>query len=313
VLGRDLCRRNSSADVACAPAPAYGRARNDRSRPEGSLGDRRTAPPSSRRRPGRRGGHGGGGTHVRALRSPRRPAGYGRTPRGHGHVASDSRDRARRRDHRSRRRSGRRCRRWRRNGGRRGVADRIRNRGGLRHGLRPGRGQGRRALLGQEGERIEVALRIDRAAHAEVDVGHRLLRLAARADRADDLAFRHGVAAPDRVRAEVHERDRVAVRRRDRQRLAADRHRPGEGDRAGDRRLHPGTARRPDVDPAVLSRGVRVLAVEREERQHRAVHGPAPSQGWGRGDQHRDGSHRRWEQAHLGTTSVVRYANDEPR
>jgi hypothetical protein len=313
--GSGHCGRNTSAKVACPGAPAPGRARNRAPRPTDGFGDRRRARPSGRRRPpGRRGGWVGGRTQVSALCSHRRPTVYGPMPRGHG-DASDSQDRSRGRDHRRRRGSGSgdRCRRrwWSR--GRRWVTDRIRNRGRLRHGLRPRRRRGRRALRRQEGERIEVALRIGRAAHSEVDVRHRQLRLAARADRADELALRDCVAAPDRVRPEVNERDRVAVRRRDRQRLAADRHGPREGDGARDRRLHPRTARRPDVDSAVLPGGVRVLAVEREERQHRAVHGPAPAQG-GRGDdQHRDGSHRRWEQAHLGTTSVVRYANAEPR
>jgi hypothetical protein len=86
-------------------------------------------------------------------------------------------------------------------------------------------------LRGQERQRIEVTLRIIRTAHPEVDEGHGQLGLSARADRAYDLALRDAVAAPDGERPEMHERDRVAVRRRDRQRLAAGRHRPGEGDR----------------------------------------------------------------------------------
>ena len=237
---------------------------------------------------------------MRALRSHRRSGGHGLIPRRHGDAASASQDRARRRDDRSRRRGRRGCGRRRGNDGRRGVADRIGNRNRLRSGLRTGSRRGRRSLRRQEGERIEVALRIVGAAHPEVDVGHRQLGLAAGADRADHLSLRNGVAAPDRVRPEVDDRHRVAVRRRDRQRLAPDRHGPGEGDRAGDRRRHPGTGGRADIDSAVLSGRVRVLAVEREERQHRAVHGPAPAQG-GRGDdQHRDGNHRRQEQAHLG-------------
>ncbi len=266
MLGREDCRRNPAADVTCAgaPAPPLGRARNRGPRPADGFGDCRKARPSSRRQlPRRRDGR-GRGTPVQALCWQRRPAGRDRTRRRHGDAASDSQDRARGRNHWN----GRRCRRRRRSGGRPGVADRIGNRSGLRHGLRPRRGRRRRALHGQEGERIDVALRIVRAAHAEIDVGHGQLGLAAGADRADHLALRDGVAASDRVGPEVHERDRVAVRRRDRQRLAADRHGSGEGDRAGDRRLHPGTARRADVDSAVLSGGVRVLPVEREERQH---------------------------------------------
>jgi hypothetical protein len=86
-------------------------------------------------------------------------------------------------------------------------------------------------LRGQERQRIEVTLRIIGMAHPEVDERHGQLGLAARADRAYDLALRDGVAAADGVRPEVHERDRVAVRRRDRQRLAAAGHRAGEGDR----------------------------------------------------------------------------------
>jgi hypothetical protein len=295
-VGGRGCRRNTAADVNCAGKPAPGRVRVRGPRPADGVGDPRTNRLSSRHPPPKRCyGRGGGGTHVRARCSHRRPAGYGRIPRGHGHTASGSQDGARRRDHRSRRRNRcrRRRRRRRRSGGRRGVADRIGNRGGLRHGLRPGRGRGRWAVWGQERERVEVALRIVSAPHPEVDVGLCQLRLAARADRSNDFALRHRVATPHRVRPEVYERDRVAVRRRDRQRLATDGHGPREGDRAGDRCPHPGTGWRANVDSAVLPGGVRVLTVEREECEHRAVHGPAPAQG-GRGDdQHHDGSNRR--------------------
>jgi hypothetical protein len=289
-------RRRGIADIAArGPDPRRRRLRPKRPRSADARNEGRRHPSSPLCLPANGlGGGSGDRTHARARRAHGTPAGDARLPRGQRDAASASaRKRVRRPNDRSWRRSRAGSRRRRRSGGRRGVADRIGNRSRLRGGLRPRPRRGRWPLRGQERKRIEVALRIDRAAHSEVDVGHRQLRLAARADGAYDLALRDGVAAPDGVRPEVHERDRVAVRRRDRQRLATDRHRPREGDRAGDRRLHPGTARRADVDSAVLSGGVRVLAVEREECQHRAVHGPAPAQGGRRDDQHRDGNHRR--------------------
>jgi hypothetical protein len=129
----------------------------------------------------------------------------------------------------------------------------------------------------QEGERVDIALFLARSTDAEMDEGDRQLDVPGRPDSADDLAFRDRASAPDRVRAEVYERDRVAVLGLDRDRLALPRDSSRKGDRARDRRKDRRPRRRPDVNPAVLPGVVRAVLVEREERQHRPVDRPAPA------------------------------------
>jgi len=126
-------------------------------------------------------------------------------------------------------------------------------------------------------------VRIRGQTNAEVDVGVRAFRLAARADRADDLALRDRRPHANGNRPQVDERDRVPVLGADRQAAALARHLPRERDHARRGSAHVGTARRADVDAAVLPAGVRVV-VSYERPQHRAIHRPAP-----RGRARRDG------------------------
>jgi hypothetical protein len=168
------------------------------------------------------------------------------------------------------RRHGSRCLgRWHRSSGRRRHARRRSRLGRGRHGRRL---RGRR----QEQQRVEVALRVCRPADAQVEVRHRQLRDAARPDRGDRIALGDQAAPPDPERPEMQQRDRVAVGRLDRQRLAAGRHRPGERDGSAGRRDHRRALRSTDVDPAMLAARVRVVA-KAELAQHRPVHGPHPA------------------------------------
>ena len=124
-------------------------------------------------------------------------------------------------------------------------------------GAGDGAGAGARSRREQP-EWIDVSLVVGRAADPEVDARHVLLGRAARAHRADGVAFADGRALRDLDRAEVDERDGVAVRREDRHAAAVGRQRPGEGDDARCGRLHRRAVRAGDVDAAVLPGGVRV-------------------------------------------------------
>jgi hypothetical protein len=149
----------------------------------------------SRERSHRRNGSGGGsrGGDLGRRRSDRRCRSDGRCRSG-----QRCRRRGRRRvgswgrDHRRRRRSHE----WRRG--------------------ENGRRSGRRARPSrQKRSGIDVSLRLRGNANAEMDVGLRELRLAARADRPDGVAFGDGGVRRDRDRAEMRERHGVAVRRLD--------------------------------------------------------------------------------------------------
>ena len=129
---------------------------------------------------------------------------------------------------------------------------------------------------GQERERVDVTVLLGRPPDAEMDVGNRELRNPARPDSADRLTLGDGISAPNRVRAEMHERDGVAVCRLDRHDLAQPRDRPGEGDGPRRRRDHHGPGGRSDVDPAMLPGGIGRALVEGEERQDRPIDRPAP-------------------------------------
>ena len=114
-----------------------------------------------------------------------------------------------------------------------------RRRGGHRRRLRRGTGSGAGGSTGaggsrerrQEEQRIEVA-RSGRAARRTPrwTYGHGQLGDAARADRPDRAALGDSPPRADDDRAEMQQRDRVAVRRLDRDRLARPRHGAGEGD-----------------------------------------------------------------------------------
>jgi hypothetical protein len=203
--------------------------------------------------------------------------------------ARPHRYRGRRQDDRRRSRHSGRRRRWRGGpGGRRGsrwIA--ARGRRADRRRLRPG----------QEENRVEVAVRVRRQPHPEIDVRLRKLRHAARPDRADELSFPDRVAAPDGVRAQMQEGDRVTVPRPDRHRPSAPRDGSGEGDRSccrrRDRRPRCGT----DVDSAMLAGRVRIRA-EREGHQHRTRDGPTPAESRRRNCQREGGDHEN-EHSHL--------------
>jgi hypothetical protein len=116
----------------------------------------------------------------------------------------------------------------------------------------------------QQGQGIDVALRIARHAHAEVHVRLRQFDDTARADRSHHRRFSHERAARHPDRPEVDERRRVTGRRLDRHRLPAGRHRPGKGHHTLRGGEHRAAARRAKVDAAVLAACVRVRVVERK-------------------------------------------------
>jgi hypothetical protein len=105
-----------------------------------------------------------------------------------------------------------------------------------------------------------------------------VLRRAGRAHRPDRRALGHGGALLDADRAEVDERDRVAARGLDRDAPTMGGQRPGERDGSAGRSAHRAPVGSRDVDPAVLTAGVRVGA-DRERAQHSAVGGPCPRRG----------------------------------
>ena len=122
-----------------------------------------------------------------------------------------------------------------RDGGRRGRRH-HRSRRGCRRGCgsaararlrrrRVGRGRAARGRGGQQAERVDVAVRIGCDADPEVDVRAVDLGRPARADRPDRISLDEGRAFGDGDRAEVCQRDGIAVRRLDRDRLAARRKR----------------------------------------------------------------------------------------
>ncbi len=143
-----------------------------------------------------------------------------------------------------------------------------------------GRGRrGRRSvrnLRGQEGCRVEVALVVGVEPDTEVDVGPVHLGVTARSDCPDAVAFGDCRALLNGDRPEVGERHVVSIGGRERDRLAAARHRPGKRHDSGggshDQRTHAAA----DVQPAVLPRGVRLSAIEGERLQDRTVDRPRP-------------------------------------
>ena len=122
-----------------------------------------------------------------------------------------------------------------------------------------------------------------------MDMGHTGGGVLALADVADDRAFRDRAAGGDDGRAELEQRDRVAVGSQDRQCAAAARHRAGEGDRSRGRSAHRGADSLTDVDAAVLAGGIAVLG-KGERPQDRSVGGPGPTGRDWNDDQGRDRS-----------------------
>jgi hypothetical protein len=107
-------------------------------------------------------------------------------------------------------------------------------------------------------------VRIRGQADAEMDVGLSPLGLSARADRSDDLAFLDRGPGRHADRAEMHERDRVAVRRANREAETLMGKLARERDDAGGGRPDLGRGRRRNVDPPVLPAGIWVAL--RDER-----------------------------------------------
>jgi hypothetical protein len=169
------------------------------------------------------------------------------------------------------------------------VERRCRNRDWIRRsrrghaGSRDRRGSSRR----QERQRVDVALRVGSHADAEVDVRLGERDLAARPDRADRVTLEDRGVAAHADRAEVQERDRVAVLCLDRHGLATARDRAGEADRASCRCRHRGSRVSCNVDAAVLPRRVRV-APEREPAQDGAAGRPGPGRGRGNEEERRE-------------------------
>ena len=156
------------------------------------------------------------------------------------------------------------------------------NRCAVRHEGRRGHDEPRR----QERERVDVPVRIGRDTHAEMHV-------ALAADEADDIAFPDGAAARDGRRTQVDERDRVAVRRPNRDDSAAPWDGAGEGHRPARRGEHGRAGSRADRNPAVLPTRVRMRRVEGEVAQHRTVRRPRPGARAGDHDEQRESEHER--------------------
>jgi hypothetical protein len=156
--------------------------------------------------------------------------------------------------------------------GRHGGNDRSRWRG-LRRS-RERRRQRRRRARRQQGQRVDVALPLRR--HADPEVHGRIGRVGRWPDRSDRRTLGDDGTAGDGDRAEVNERDRVAVRRRDRHGPAAVRDGAREGDGSA-RGRHDVVADRPaHVDASVLAARIRLCRIEDERAEQRARRRPRP-------------------------------------
>ena len=116
----------------------------------------------------------------------------------------------------------------------------------------------------QEAQWVEIPLRVAAEPDPELHVRDRVGRHAARADDPDRLALRHDRAPADQERAEMQERDGVAVGRLNGDREPVRRDLADERHRSGGRRDHRVTERPLDVDPTMLARKERVVLVKRE-------------------------------------------------
>ena len=210
----------------------------------------------------------------RLRRCRRRFAGRrrGRRRRGgnDGGRRSDRRlDSGRGRNRRRRRRCSCRCLRRRDGRGRRPRRRDRARRGGRRRRRR------RRCPCREQALRIDVAVVLGRDPDAEMDARGRVFDVSARAHRPHRLPLGDSVALRDADRAEMEQRHRIAARREDRHPSAVRRYRPGERDRARRRGANRAAVAAPDVDTAVLSRGVRVRT-DRKRAKHGPVGGPRP-------------------------------------
>lgn len=129
----------------------------------------------------------------------------------------------------------------------------------------------------QQAQRVDIAVRVGGDANTEVDVWLRGDGVAALADRAHLSSLGHRVAPRNARRAELQQRDGVAVVGGDRDHVATAGHDAGERDASRGRR-HDGAAELcADVDAPVLACGVRVGA-DGEGPQHGSFGRPGPGE-----------------------------------
>ena len=190
---------------------------------------------------------------------------------GCGRGCHGGRGRRRRRSRRGRRGRARHCRR--RDRCRRCDRRRRRHWSRCSHG---DRSRGRGSAYGQVRDGIAVALRLRGDSDAEVEIRPGDLGIPARADRADRLPLVDDGTGGHRDRAEMGQRDGESLRRRDRERSSGPGHGSAERHRPGGRRQDDLARRRRDVDPAVLSAGVRMGRIEDEALEDGPAHGPRP-------------------------------------
>ena len=155
-----------------------------------------------------------------------------------------------------------------RRGWRRGLG--LRSRCGRRHGSRR-RGDGTRRRQQSEGVEVLVVAQT----YSEMNVRRLMLGLARRPCLGDRIALVHACPLPHEQRSEVRERGSVAALGGDRDSQTVARHGAGEGDLAARGGAHGSGPAEPDVDPAMLTRGVLVVA-HREGPQDGAVGRPRP-------------------------------------
>jgi hypothetical protein len=125
----------------------------------------------------------------------------------------------------------------------------------------------------EQGERVDVPVLAD--THSEMDVGNGMLGLPGRPGSGDRVALGDARASLDLERAEVGQRRAVAVFGRDRDGEPVRRYGAGERDLAGGGRADERRASELDVDPAVLTGRVLVVA-DRVPAENRSVGGPRP-------------------------------------
>jgi hypothetical protein len=144
-----------------------------------------------------------------------------------------------------------------------------------------GRGHGNRGPRlprREQGQRIEIAVRLRGQANAEMDVRLVVLGLPVRPDGADDVALPQRRADTHADRTQVQKRDRVAVLGADRHRAPRGRNRSSEADHTGCRRANLGTIGGADVHAPMLTAEVRVV-LSRECTKNGSIHRPAPGSG----------------------------------
>jgi hypothetical protein len=141
----------------------------------------------------------------------------------------------------------------------------------------------------EQGERVDVPVLAD--THSEMDVGNGMLGLAGRSGSGDRIALGDARAPLDVECTEVGQRRAVAVVGRDRDGEPMRRHGAGERDLARGGRADERRASELDVDPAVLTGRVLVVA-DRVLAENRSVGGPRPRRRHRRRDERGESSCR---------------------